>query len=149
MKNTSLVMDGKSTGRLLSGHNAKGKEADHWLSDIMTPAVGLISNMDDMMKFLSANTGISNTEIKNILDYTHNPRIRFNSKKYGTMEAALGWLVSPLEKGNMKYVWQEGITEGFSSFIGFVETSKTGVVILSNSAVPVAELEKKILEKVN
>jgi CubicO group peptidase (beta-lactamase class C family) len=103
--------------------------------------------MSDMMRFLAANIGTRQTPLKDILDYTHSPRILFDNKKYGKASIALGWMVSPLDKESTSYVWQEGLTGGFASFIGFVETNHTGVVILSNSAIPVSDIGKNILQK--
>ena len=139
----------KGADGMPAGHDAKGKIAPYWDYDVMAPSGALHSDMEDMMKFLSMNISLENNELKNVFDYMHNPRIRFTNKKYGTIEAALGWLVSPLGKEDKKYVWQEGITGGFSSFIGFVETTRTGIVIMSNSAVPVDYLGKEILQRIN
>lgn len=139
----------KENSKPAPGHDAKGRLAQYWSYDVMAPAGALVSNMHDMMKFLSMNISLENKELKNVFDYMHNPRIRFNNKKHGTIEAALGWLVSPLGKEDKKYVWQEGNSGGFSSFTGFVETTRTGIVILSNSAVPVDHIGKEILQKLN
>ncbi len=147
MESTSIK--NKESARLLAGHDAKGKTVPYWDYDVMAPSGALHSDMEDMMKLLSMNISLENSELKNIFDYMHNPRIRFTNKKHGTIEAALGWLVSPLGKEDKKYVWQEGITGGFSSFIGFVETTRTGIVIMSNSAVPVDNLGKEVLQKIN
>ncbi len=149
MHSTGLKLKEPESARLLAGHDAKGKIAPYWDYAVMSPAGALHSDMEDMMKLLSINISLENTELKNLFDYMHNPRIRFTNKKYGTIEAALGWLVSPLGNEDKKYVWQEGTTGGFASFIGFVETTRTGIIILSNSAVPVDELGKKILQKLN
>jgi CubicO group peptidase (beta-lactamase class C family) len=147
MHNTKIKMTGSS--QMPAGYDTKGKIVPYWDYEVMAPSGALHSNMEDMMKFLSMNISLENTELKNVFDYMHNPRIRFTNKKYGTIEAALGWLVSPLGKEDKKYVWQEGITGGFSSFIGFVETTRTGIVILSNSALPVDNLGKEILQNLN
>ena len=147
MHSTSIKM--KGAAGMPAGHDAKGKIAPYWDYDVMAPSGALHSDMEDMMKFLSMNISLENNELKNVFDYMHNPRIRFTNKKYGTIEAALGWLVSPLGKEDKKYVWQAGVTGGFSSFIGFVETTRTGIVIMSNSAVPVDNLGKEILQRMN
>ena len=149
MNNTAKSLTENQAKKMLSGHSAKGKPAGNWTYDIMAPSGALHSDMEDMMKLLSINISPGNSELKNVFDYTHNPRIRFTDKKYGTTETGLGWLIRPLNKGDKKYVSQEGITGGFSSFVGFVETSRTGVVILSNCAVPVSEIGIKILQELN
>ncbi|MBK6837380.1 MAG: hypothetical protein IPG90_03105 [Bacteroidetes bacterium] len=72
-----------------------------------------------------------------------------NDHKTGLQEIALGWKISPLGIEQQRIVWQGGSTGGFASYIGFVETSHTGVVILSNCSVPVDDFGKKILQMMN
>jgi CubicO group peptidase (beta-lactamase class C family) len=134
---------------LLAGYNRKGKPAEHWSFEALAPSGALRSNMDDMLKFLKANIGVTQTPLKDVMDYTHNPRIFFNNEIAGESSVGLGWKINPLGIEGRNYVWQSGLTGGFASFIGFVETNRTGVVILSNTALPVEDMGKEILKKIN
>jgi hypothetical protein len=77
----------------------------------------------------------------------HNPRIIFHNKKFGDASIGLSWMVSPLGIENRNYVWLNSLTGGFASFIGFEETTLNGVVILSNTALPVEEMGKNIISR--
>ena len=146
MKNTFISFPENMKGQVSPGYNSHGKETPFWDFDIMAPAVGLKSTMQDMMKFLSANLTSSHDELFDALNYTHQGRIRFQNKVYGNTEAGLGWLISQLP-GNIQYVWQEGVTQGFASYIGFVEPGHYGVVVLSNHGISARDAGKKILEE--
>ena len=148
MNNTSIPLNFDNIN-ILKGHNKKGKIAEHWTFDALAPSGALNSNITDMMKFLYANISTDKYPLKDVLEYTHNPRILIQNKKYGSASVALGWMVSPLNIENLNYVWQSGLTGGFASFIGFVETSRSGVVILSNTSAPVEILGKNIIQKLN
>lgn len=149
MRSTGVSMKDKQIPGMIAGHAVNGELAQHWTFQIMAPFAGLYSTPGDMLNFLAANISKENSPMKGVLDYTHNPRIVFHDKKHGDSKVSLGWLVSPLGKDNRNYVWQEGATGGFSSFIGFVETSRVGVVILSASANPVSSMGKEILKKLD
>jgi CubicO group peptidase (beta-lactamase class C family) len=99
-----------------------------------------------MMKFLSANINPEKDSLTNILDYTHNARMKLNGKRKDT-EIALGWKINSLGADEKRIVWQEGLTGGFSSYIGFVETNHTGVVILSSVSKDVNSIGVEILKK--
>lgn len=105
------------------------------------------SSVSDMQKFLAANISLKSSTLKNALDYTHNPRILLTANSSKDIEIAMGWQIRKLNQSEIKMVWQGGQTEGFSSFLGFEEHSKTGVVILSNSNASVESLGFELLGK--
>ncbi len=148
MPDTKITLSDAGQKNFLNGYTPKGELAPHWTYGIMAPCGALHSNIRDMMNFLSANLGTKQTAIKDILDYTHNPRIIFHDKKYGDASIGLSWFVNPINVEKRNYVWQSGLMGGFASFIGFVETSKTGVVILSNSSIPTEDLGKTLLRRI-
>ena len=149
MINSGICRQELRNDKMLNGYTSKGRPSSHWTYNFFAPALGAYSNLGDMMRFLSANMMMVKSPMKYVLDYTHNPRILFQNKKYGESSVALGWMVSPLNIENTTYVWQEGLTSGFASFIGFTETTGTGVVIMTNTADPVTEIGKEILRKLN
>lgn len=148
MTNTGIGVTENIKYKFINGYNPTGKSVPHWTYDVLAPSGAFHSSMGDMMRFLEANIGGKN-ELKNVLDYTHNPRVRLNDHKTGLQEIALGWKVSPLGIESSRITWQGGITGGFASYVGFVETSHCGVVILSNCSVPLQEFGQKILQVLN
>jgi hypothetical protein len=104
----------------------------------------LHSTATDLMKFLNWNLSMNKNYFTNLLDYTHNPRLKpdMNSEK----EIAMGWQISPLKESDGNVVSQTGLTSGFSTYIGFVETSHTGVFILCSGHAEIENSGKQILE---
>lgn len=148
MSDTRIHLSQSEQQRLLQGHDKDGNRVPNWNYDVMAPAGGMHSTISDMMKFLRVNMSTKKDALANILDYTHNARLKLTGKKKDT-EIALGWKINSLAADEKRVVWQEGSTGGFSSYIGFVETNHTGVVILSsvsknNTNVIGAEILKKL-----
>ena len=143
MTDTRIHLTADQRKRLLTAHSKKGKVTAGWTFDVLASAAGLHSTPHDMMKFLALNLAKSKNYYTDVLDYTHNARVRLTGKNNG-MEIALGWKINSL--GNEKrVVWQSGMTGGFASYVGFVETNHTGVVILSSAARDVRETAEQIL----
>lgn len=149
MTQTKITLGDPLKYHMLNGYNSTGKQEPNWHYDIFAPSGAFHSTPADMLRFLEANIASTKTPMSDILDYTHNPRVRLNDHKTGLQEIALGWKISPLGVEQQRIVWQGGSTGGFASYIGFVETSHTGVVILSNCSVPVDDFGKKILQMMN
>lgn len=91
---------------------------------VMAGAGGLISNTEDMIKFLIANLNESGPLGKS-LAMTHQPR---HDAGGANMEIGMGWHIL-----NKTIVWHNGGTGGFRSFAGFNPKTKTAVVVLTNS----------------
>lgn len=147
MSATAISRDKIQQQNLVTGYNKKGKVMKHWTYDVMAPAGGINSTAIDMMKFLAANLGKEKNYYSNLLDYTHNPRLKLNSKKCKDMEIALGWRINSLGDTNKRVICSDGLTGGYSSYIGFIETNHTGVVILSAVSKPVNKIGIEILKK--
>lgn len=146
MTDTRVTFYGNELYRM-KGHSKDGAIVPFWTYDVLAPSGGLHSTGRDMMKFLASNLGTTPSSLKDMLDYTHNPRIVFTSSEMGKASVGLNWFISPLKNDKGNFVWQSGMTGGFASYIGFVETSKRGVLILSNASVPVEETGRLILEE--
>jgi D-alanyl-D-alanine-carboxypeptidase/D-alanyl-D-alanine-endopeptidase len=145
MMNTCFSMSDSQKKNFLGGYDEKGNTAQHWTYDVMAPSGALCSTVSDMMKFLSANAGKNKTSFSDLLDFTHNPRLKLTGNKKADMEIALGWKVIPSGYEGKKIVFQSGKTGGYASYIGFIETSHTGVVILSSVSKEVNDIGFQIL----
>jgi serine-type D-Ala-D-Ala carboxypeptidase/endopeptidase len=149
MNDTRIILSANQQGRFLNGYDSKGKTAINRTYDVFAPVAGLHSSATDMMKFLSANLTMKKNYYSNILDYTHNARLTPGGIANDELEIAMGWKISRINKEAKPIVWQSGLTGGFSSYIGFVETSHTGVIILSSQSKNVNEIGEQILHFMN
>ena len=61
-------------------------------------------------------------------------------------QIGLGWHLTPMDRRGRKMIWHNGGTGGFSSWMGFVKETRTGVVVLSNSANSVDDIGVRLLK---
>lgn len=142
MYQTGIRLEGDLYYRLMNGYNATGKLQAHGKPEIFAPATGFYSTPADMMRFLSANLGIHDTAITDMLEFSQKPRIQAG----GGLLIALGWKVENTGKNATEITWNGGSTDGFSSFLGFCKSTKTGVLILSNCSSSVERMGKTLIE---
>ena len=107
------------------------------------PASGSIrSSTYDMLKFLAANMGLTQTPLQSAMNKTHEVRhdkgqaLNFRmalGKALGLSHTriGLGWWINNGKKGDV--IWHDGTTHGYLAFAGFVKETGKGVVVLSNS----------------
>lgn len=141
----------------IPGHDKKGRRIDDSQYGIMAAALSIHSNAEDLVKFVSANlsTGLLSENFNDsvmitALENTQQPKVAVQNKKLHDSYAGMGWRINPLkENSSSKIVWQSSSMNGYACYIGFVNETKTGVVVLSNSAQSVDEMGKKIMLLLN
>ncbi len=139
MQDTAISLTGNQKKRMACGY------ADYWHTGSLCvglPVRGwharecfqgagmLRSTVNDLMKFMEANMGLSDTALKPILELTHAKRHDIRDK----LSIGLGWHRSQPENIQGAVLWHNGATGGFRSFLGFSPTGGVGVVALSNSS---------------
>ena len=61
-------------------------------------------------------------------------------------QTGLGWLFESLADGNDHILWHDGVNAGYRSYIGFSKERGFGVVLLSNSTVPIDPTGRRLLK---
>jgi len=123
--NQTFVSGTSKEKNLASGY-ADNTEVKAWTwnnESVLTGAGGLVSNAEDMMKFMIAQLTPSNTQLSKAFGLTHT--IRADA---GAMKIGYGWHIR-----DEKIVWHNGGTGGFRSFAGFDQSKNKAVVVLTNS----------------
>lgn len=106
------------------GHAMNGADVPAWTIGAKLAGVGMVrASLDDMVKYLRAEMGASDTPLERRLKRTQQPVMH----GHGIL-----WLVVPFEGRTL--VAHEGGTGGFSSFIGFDPATCKGVVMLADTA---------------
>lgn len=126
MKQTFISGDTKSD-LLAAGHVDKNK-VSAWTWDdksVLVGAGGIVSNVEDMMKYLIAQLSDEKTELHQAFRLAHQERTDAGKL---TVQMGLGWHIM-----EHKYVFHNGGTGGFRSFAGFDPEQKRAIVILVNS----------------
>ena len=125
MDDTRITLDADERARLAQGHDADGQAVANWNLPTLAGAGALRSTVDDMLKFLAANLGLSNTPFDAAIAESHRSRFKFPGGAVG-----LGWHL--MKDGAI--VWHNGGTGGYHSLAAFSPEKKVGVVLLANTA---------------
>ncbi len=126
MKETKIALDQTLQDHLAVGH-ANGAEVENWDIPTLAGAGAIRSSTADMLTFLSANLGYTETTLQPAMEMTHKPR----HDKAGGMKVGLGWHIKAGAEGDV--IWHNGGTGGYRAFAGFVKESGKGVVVLTNA----------------
>ena len=158
MKDTGIDVFDSHKNDLAIGYSFRSKQADYWNVPAIEAAGSLRSTTSDMIKFLKANLGLSQTKLSPILEYCQNikntPQIplsmKFFTKSVGISLSSfrLGWFVFPQE--NVDILGHDGGTEGFSSFMCMNLENQSSAVILTNRAMkPVHKLGISLIKEMH
>ncbi|MEE8572659.1 MAG: serine hydrolase [Gemmatimonadota bacterium] len=126
--------------RLAAGH-AGSAVVSNWDIPTLAGAGALRSTARDMLTFLSANLGLTQSELLGAMQATHRPR---HSAGSPNMQIGLGWHVRT--GGSREIVWHNGGTGGYRSFAGFVNETQTGVVVLTNTSQRADDIGFRLLD---
>ena len=139
MEETKIVLDQPMRDKLAVGHS-NGVEAENWDIPTLAGAGAIRSSTFDMLRFLSANMGFTETGLRAAMDMTH--EVRHN--KASGMKVGLGWHIKKGADGDV--IWHNGGTGGYRAFAGFVKETGKGVVVLTNSVVSVDDIGFHLLD---
>ncbi len=126
MPNTALNLTDNMQKHLAFGHS-EGAQVSNWDFDVIASAGGIRSTAVDMIAFLKANLEIIDTPINESMQLAHKEAFVNADSSF---HIGLGWHYE--DKGRV--TWHNGRTGGYTSFTGFVQGTKKGVIVLSNAA---------------
>lgn len=138
MDSTRVTLTPELESRFANGHNRfygdpVGSFHD---SPVFCGAGGLHSSANDLLKYLSANLGLTPSSLTPLMEKTH--AIHFQSAFQAASIGgglALPWFVVFDPQGR-EIIHHAGNGVGSTSFVGFDKTRRRGVVVLSNSQDP-------------
>lgn len=126
MTDTRITLDDALRARLAPGHDADGNVVTNWDLPTFAGAGALRSTTNDMLTFVAANLGLTETPLQEAIATSHLKRATAD----GNNDVALGWHVNR----KSKLIWHNGQTGGYHSFCGFSTDRKFGIVICANTA---------------
>jgi D-alanyl-D-alanine-carboxypeptidase/D-alanyl-D-alanine-endopeptidase len=138
MKSTAVTISQEMTSRMAVGHDAGFKPAPRWNVPALAGAGSLVSGASDMLAFLASfgQSSVSSAAL---------PTMLATRRQGPGIPQALGWWIvstSPSDKGILVH---DGGTLGFASSVAYDPETRTGVVVLSNSAAAVGDIARHIL----
>jgi serine-type D-Ala-D-Ala carboxypeptidase/endopeptidase len=132
MNDTMITLSSTQKNRTAQGFNEDGEAVSLWDFNGLGGAGALRSTAKDMAKFITANIGLTKTDLSADFVEARKP-LRDGITR---MKIGLGWHIAA--KGSV--IWHNGATGGFHSFAGFMPEQKKGIVILTNSAADIDDI---------
>ncbi len=141
MSDTSIALTDSMRQRLAPGHDKARKQVPNWDFPAMPGAGALRSTVNDILVFLEANLGLKRTPLAGPMELARQPQRPFGDP---ALRVGLAWLIQAGH--DREIVWHNGETGGYYSFVGFDREAGTGVVVLSNSSLPIMDIGMHLLE---
>jgi D-alanyl-D-alanine-carboxypeptidase/D-alanyl-D-alanine-endopeptidase len=127
MPNTTSVLTPKIRENLAEGHSYLIPTYSH-VNTVFPAGGSMKSSAKDMLRYLSANMGIVDSPLNEVMKSTHTVQFQKGVANFGQ---ALGWWVA--SSGTSDVMVHTGKTHGYHSMTGFIPAEKRGVVVLTNS----------------
>ena len=132
--------------RITQGYDRANRAVQPWRFQSFSGSEGVKSASVDLSNFLKAQMGISNTSLDKILP---NTSVVLGETDYNDrIKIGRAWhIIDQGKKFNI--VMHTGRSSGNSCFMAFIKETKTGIIVLSNSAYGTQDLGMLILRMVN
>lgn len=140
MSNTVLALSDEQKRNFASGHRGT-VPVSAWDLNTLAGAGGLRSNTVDMVRYIKANMGFIDTELRAALDLSHETAI---VSERNEQSLALIWVYM---NDDPNILWHNGGTGGFRTFAGFNKKTGVGVVVLTNSTSGADDIGLHVLDK--
>ena len=139
MPDTAVELTPALRERLATGHDGQLRPVANWDLPVLAGAGALRSTVNDLLTFLEANLGLRESPLHQAMELARMPQ---RSDPALDMDIGLGWIIAT--EGDREFVWHNGATGGYASFIGFDVEAGEGIVILSNSGLSVDNLAYRL-----
>ena len=132
MHDTRIALDAKQQARFAAGHAVSGRPVVPWDLPTLAGAGAFRSTLADLLRFARENLATDDARIGSALA---SAQVGQQRTPVPDMGIALGWQTL-LRDGvtTPDFVWKDGQTGGFASFIGVDRARRRAVVILANVA---------------
>ena len=128
MSSTAATLSSDLHARLATGHDPGLKPVANWDFPTLPGAGGLRSTTNDLLTFLAAELDYKDTPLKAAMAMQLS---LYRPTGDPGLDNAIGWHVSSGPLG--AFVWHDGATGGYRTFIGFDPKTGVGIVVLSNA----------------
>ena len=140
MSDTKIKLTPEMLARLATGHNPALMSVPNWDLPTLAGAGALRSTVNDMLKFVAANLGLTKSPLLVAMQKAHQ-----SLRETGQPDLSIGLNWHILKKFDSEMIWHNGGTGGYHSFIGLDQKNRRGVVVLSNSANDIDDIGRHVL----
>jgi len=137
MNRTAVDLTPEMEATLSPGHAYRLERAYPWRIPPLEGAGDIRSTVNDLLIFVAANMGIIHSPLQPAMK----KMLSIQRPALPGLKIALGWHI---EKGRNDVVTHGGVTNGYNSFVGYDPHRKIGVVVLSNSYLPIEDIAWRI-----
>ena len=133
MGSTCITLTSEQKVRLARGHWADGTPSENVKFRVQNSAGALLSTANDLLKFLSANLGLTPSDLSPLMEEMQIVR-HTDSPRFG--KTAMPWLAEKMYQPPGSEIWVHGGGGfGYLAFVGFDKAKRRGVVVLSSQMV--------------
>jgi len=136
----------ENRNKMIKGHSLGGQPTPPWQMRSFAGSEGIKTSMDDLLKYMKASLKNKTHQLGPVLAKNQQPLIKTDMAKH--IYGGNGWHIIT-NKNYYDVVMHAGSTTGYRSFMGFVQESQTGVVILANSPHSMNGLGLLVLRLIN
>jgi len=140
MSDTKIKLTPEMLARMATGHNQALKPVPNWDLPTLAGAGALRSTVNDMLKFVAANLGLTKSPLLVAMQKAQQAQ-----RETGQADLSIGLNWHILKKFDSEMIWHNGGTAGYHSFIGLDKKNRRGVVVLSNSANDIDDIGRHLL----
>lgn len=126
---------------LATPYSSLGQQVGPWRFAAIAGAGAVVSSLPDMINYVQGMQRKLNTDAE-LRELLLSPRVDFAA----CCEQGLGWMLEETPAGKT-LVWHNGRTAGFASYVGFYADGSEAVIVLSNQAMDVNSLAKRVLSE--
>ncbi len=138
MKSTDVILTEDMQQRISKGHDQRKPAVWLYIPDVFSPSGSISTTIGDMLKFLEANLGLTDSPIKDAMKLSHGKLRDYDDR-------SLGMFWRHFDKEGKTYIGHSGDTFGFSAYVGFDKEKTVGVAVLSNGKMGVKEIAFHIM----
>jgi CubicO group peptidase (beta-lactamase class C family) len=128
MDSTRITLTPELKARFATGHNQRGEAVLSWDRQTQLGGSALRSTANDLLKFVSANLGLTPSSLTPLMEKTHVVQL---PNAIPETDIGLAWMITRLQA--TRIVHHGGEAPGYCTFAGFDKASRRGVVLLSSS----------------
>lgn len=148
MESTSLTLTPELKARLAVGRDASGKPSLPWKLQAYSPAGGIYSTANDLLKYAAAQAGLAPSHLAELMKKTH--QVRFTDTNglpaepgFGTFgRTAMDWVDrGAYQPAGMALLGHAGGAGSYHAWVGFDTKQRRGVVVLTTADAGVLSVE--------
>ena len=128
MSDTKIKLTPEMMARLATGHNPALMSVPNWDLPTLAGAGALRSTVNDMLKFVAANLGLTKSPLLVAMQKAHQ-----SQRETGQPDLSIGLNWHILKKFDSEMIWHNGGTGGYRTFLGLMPSKKVAVVVMTNS----------------